>query len=132
VEKKAKTGADKEAKAQLTVIDKVLPLLREGKSARLAQITLEETPIFLGLQLLTAKPILYACNVDEASAGPGNALSKAVEEKAKAEGAGCVVISAKIESEFAGLAPEECAEFLKELGLDEPGLNRLIREGYKL
>ena len=132
IEKKAKAGADKEAKAQLTVIDKVLPLLREGKPARLAQITLEEQPIFLGLQLLTAKPMLYVCNVDEASAGAGNALSKSVEEKAKAEGAGCVVISAKIESEFAGLAPEERAEFLKDLGLEEPGLNRLIREGYKL
>jgi ribosome-binding ATPase len=132
VEKKAKPGADKEAKAQLVVIDKVLPLLREGKPARLAQITPEEQPVFSGLQLLTAKPVLYVCNVDEASAAAGNALSQAVEEKAKAEGAGCVVISAKIESEFAGLAPEERAEFLKELGLDEPGLNRLIREGYKL
>jgi hypothetical protein len=131
VEKKAKTG-DKEAKAQLTVIDKALPLLREGKPARLAQITSEEAPIFAGLQLLTAKPVLYVCNVDEASAAAGNALSKAIEEKAKAEGAGCVVISAKIEAEFAGLAPEERAEFLKDLGLEEPGLNRLIREGYKL
>jgi hypothetical protein len=76
--------------------------------------------------------VLYVCNVDEASAATGNAHSRAVEERAKAEGAGCVVISAKIESEFAGLAEDDRAEFLKELGLEEPGLNRLIREGYKL
>ena len=131
-EKKAKTGSDKEAKAQLTVIDKALPLLREGKPARLAQITHEEAAVFTGLQLLTAKPVLYVCNVDEGSAAAGNALSKAVEEKAKAEGAGCVIISAKIESEFAGLPLEDRDMFLKELGLEEPGLNRLIREGYKL
>ena len=131
-EKKAKTGSDKEAKAQLTVIDKALPLLREGKPARLAQITHEEAAVFTGLQLLTAKPVLYVCNVDEGSAAAGNALSKAVEEKAKAEGAGCVVISAKIEFEFAGLPLEDRDMFLKELGLEEPGLNRLIREGYKL
>jgi ribosome-binding ATPase len=131
VEKKAKAG-DKEAKAQLAVIDKALPLLREGRPARLAQITPEEALIFAGLQLLTAKPVLYVCNVDEASAAAGNALSKAVEEKAKAEGAGCVVISAKIEAEFAGLPLEDRDMFLKELGLEEPGLNRLIREGYKL
>ena len=131
-EKKAKTGSDKEAKAQLTMIDKALPLLREGRPARLAQITHEEAAVFTGLQLLTAKPVLYVCNVDEGSAAAGNALSKAVEEKAKAEGAGCVVISAKIEAEFAGLPPEDRDMFLKELGLEEPGLNRLIREGYKL
>jgi GTP-binding protein YchF len=131
VEKKAKAG-DKESKAQLAVIDKALPLLREGKPARLAQISHEEAPIFAGLQLLTAKPVLYVCNVDEASAAAGNALSKAVEEKAKSEGAGCVVISAKIESEFAGLPLDDRDMFLKELGLKEPGLNRLIREGYKL
>jgi ribosome-binding ATPase len=131
IEKKAKAG-DKEGKAQLAVIDKALPLLREGKPARLAQITHEEAAIFAGLQLLTAKPVLYVCNVDENSAAAGNALTKAVEAKAASEGAGCVVISAKIESEFAGLPPEDRDMFLKELGLEEAGLNRLIREGYKL
>jgi GTP-binding protein YchF len=131
LEKKAK-GGDKEAKAQLVLIDKALELVREGKPARLAKLSAEEQPGYRALQLLTAKPVLYVCNVDEASAAAGNAFSKAVEERARAEGAGCVVISAKIEAEFAGLAPEERAEFLNEMGLEEAGLNRLIREGYRL
>ena len=132
VEKKAKTGGDKESKLLLTVMDKALVLLREGKPARLADVTPEERAAFNALQLLTAKPVLYVCNVDEASAAAGNKYTEAVEKRAAAEGAGCVVISAKIESEFAGLAEEERTEFLKDLGLDEPGLNRLIRAGYKL
>lgn len=131
LEKKAKSG-EKEAKAQLAVIDKALALLREGRPARLAQVTAEEEPAFRQLQLLTAKPVLYVCNVDEASAATGNAYSRAVEARAKAEGAGAVVISAKIEAELAGLHADERAAFLAELGLAEPGLNRLIREGYKL
>jgi GTP-binding protein YchF len=131
LEKKAK-GGDKEAKAQLVFIDKALELLREGKPARLANLSAEEQPGYRALQLLTAKPVLYVCNVDEASAAAGNAFSKTVEERARTEGAGCVVISAKIEAEFAGLAPEERVEFLKEMGLEEAGLNRLIREGYRL
>jgi GTP-binding protein YchF len=131
LEKKAK-GGDKEAKAQIALIDKALELVRDGKPARLAKLSAEEQPGYRALQLLTAKPVLYVCNVDEASASGGNAYSKKVEERAKAEGAGCVVISAKIEAEFAGLAPEDRAEFLKEMGLAEAGLNRLIREGYRL
>ncbi len=131
IEKKATTG-DKEAKAQVAIIDKALSLLREGKPARLAELSAEEEPPYAALQLLTAKPVLYVCNVDEASAAAGNAHSRAVEAKAKAEGAGFVVISAKIEAEFAGLADEDRAEFLKDLGLDEPGLNKLIRAGYAL
>jgi ribosome-binding ATPase len=131
LEKKAK-GGDKEAKAQILLIDKALELVREGKPARLAKLSAEEQPGYRALQLLTAKPVLYVCNVDEASAAAGNAFSKTVKERAKAEGAGCVVISAKIEAEFAGLAPEERGEFLKEMGLEEAGLNRLIREGYRL
>jgi ribosome-binding ATPase len=131
LEKKAK-GGDKEAKAQLVLIDKALELLREGKPARLAKLSAEEQPSYRALQLLTAKPVLYVCNVDEASAAAGNPFSKTVEERARAEGAGCVVISAKIEAEFAGLAPEERVEFLQEMGLEEAGLNRLIREGYRL
>ncbi|MGQ0456874.1 MAG: redox-regulated ATPase YchF [Hyphomicrobium sp.] len=130
-EKKAKAG-DKEAKALMAVIDKALPLLRDGKPARLAAITPEETPTFRGLQLLTSKPVVYVCNVEEASAATGNAYSKTVAERAKAEGAQAVVISAKIESEFAGLAPEDRDAFLKEMGLEEAGLNRLIRAGYAL
>ncbi len=131
IEKKAKAG-DKEAKAQVALMDKALALLREGKPARLAELTPEEAPAYAALQLLTAKPILYVCNVDEASAASGNAHSRAVEKKAQAEGAGCVVISAKIEAEFAGLPEADRTEFLKDLGLDEPGLNKLIGEGYKL
>jgi GTP-binding protein YchF len=131
LEKKAKSG-DKESKAVLTVIEKVLPLLREGKPARMAVVNDEEKPIFRGLQLLTAKPVVYVCNVDEASAAAGNAFSRKVEERAKAEGAACVAISAKIESEFAGLDPADREAFLADLGLSEPGLNKLIRAGYGL
>jgi GTP-binding protein YchF len=131
IEKKAKTG-DKESKVQVALMDKALVLLREGKPARLAELTPEEAPQYAALQLLTAKPVLYVCNVDEASAAAGNDYSRAVEKRASAEGAGCVVISAKIEAEFAGLPDSDRAEFLKDLGLEEPGLNRLILEGYKL
>jgi GTP-binding protein YchF len=130
-EKKAKAG-DKEAKALFAVIEKALVPLRDGKPARMASITPEERPIFLGLQLLTSKPVVYVCNVEESSAANGNAYSKKVEEKAQAEGAVSVVISAKIEAEFAGLPPADRTEFLAEMGLAEPGLNRLIRAGYKL
>jgi ribosome-binding ATPase len=131
VEKKAKAG-DKEAKAQWAVMEKALAPLREGKPARMAEVTAEERPIFLALQLLTSKPVVYVCNVEETAAAEGNAYSKKVEERAKAEGAVSVVISAKIEAEFAGLPPADRAEFLAEMGLAEPGLNRLIRAGYKL
>jgi GTP-binding protein YchF len=131
IEKKAKAG-DKDAKAQFALMEKVLAPLREGKPARTAQITPEELPAFRALQLLTAKPVVYVCNVEESSAAAGNAHSQRVAERAKAEGAACVVISAKIESEFAGLPAEDRAEFLAEMGLDEPGLNRLIRAGYAL
>lgn len=84
------------------------------------------------MQLLTSKPIVYVCNVEESAAANGNAYSKQVEERAKAEGAAVVVISAKIESEFSGLAPEDRNAFLAEMGLEEAGLNRLIRAGYSL
>ena len=131
IEKKAKSG-DKDARAQLALLYKALALLREGKPARLAELTPEEKPAYDALQLLTAKPVLYVCNVDEASAAAGNAYSRKVEERAKAEGAGSVVISAKIESEFAGLPSEDRSAFLADMGLSEPGLNRLIRAGYAL
>ncbi len=131
IEKKAKSG-DKEAKAQLAVMEKALAPLRDGKPARAADITPEEMPAFRALQLLTSKPVVYVCNVDEDSAAEGNAFSKRVAEKANAENAACVVISAKIESEFAALPDEERAEFLEAMGLSEPGLNRLIRAGYDL
>ena len=130
-EKKAKSG-DKEAIELINLLDKALPLLREGKPARLAKLKPEEEAGYKGLQLLTAKPVLYVCNVDEASAATGNQYSAVVQAAAKKEGARAVIISAKIESEFAGLSLDERAEFLKDLGLEEAGLNRLIREGYAL
>jgi len=128
--KKAASG-DKEAKAQVALIDKALELVGAGKPARLARLSAEEERPWRQLQLLTAKPVVYVANVDEASIG-GNALSAMVAERARAEGAGCVVICAKLEAELAALEPAERAEYLVELGLKEPGLNALIREGYRV
>jgi len=131
LEKKAK-GNDKEAKTQLGLVDRALALLQDGKPARLVEISAEEEKDFRGLNLLTSKPILYVCNVDEASAATGNAFSKTVEEKAKAEEAQTVIISAKIEEELAQLDRQERGDYLAELGLEEPGLDRLIQAGYRL
>ena len=131
IEKKARSG-DKESKALLAVMEKAIAPLRDGKPARTATIPPEERAAFAGLQLLTSKPVVYVCNVEEASAATGNAHSAKVVERAKAEGAAAVIISAKIEAEFAGLPPEDRQEFLAEMGLEEPGLNRLIRAGYEL
>ncbi|HEY4136189.1 MAG TPA: redox-regulated ATPase YchF [Alphaproteobacteria bacterium] len=129
--KKAKTG-DKEAKTLLPVVEKALVVLRDGKPARTASLTPDEVPVFKLLQLLTGKPVLYACNVDEASAASGNAFSKKVDEMAKRTGARSVVVSAAIEAEVVSLEPAERAEFLAGLGLEETGLNRVIRAGYEL
>jgi len=129
--KRAQTG-DKEAKAVVPVMQGALDLLREGKPARMLEVDAAEKKILTGLNLLTAKPILYVCNVDEASAATGNALSDRVADKAKAEGAGVVVISAAIEAEIAQLDEEEQADFLETLGLERPGLDRLIQAGYEL
>ena len=130
-EKKAK-GGDKEAIAQVALMQIALAPLRDGKPARTAVVPDEDRAAFRALQLLTAKPVVYVCNVDEASAATGNSYSAAVAERAKAEGAAVVVISAKIESELAGLADDEQQAFLAEMGLEEAGLNRLIRAGYAL
>jgi ribosome-binding ATPase len=131
LEKKAK-GGDKEAKESLDLINRALVLLREGKPARLAERKPEEEKAFHALGLLTSLPVLYVCNVDEGAAATGNAFSRRVEERAKAEGAGCVVISAKIEAEIAVLSREERVDYLAAIGLKEPGLDRLIRAGYEL
>ena len=131
LEKKIR-GQDKEAKKTLELVQRILPLLQEGKPARMAETADDERVIFKGLGLLTSKPVVYVCNVDEASAATGNAHSARVTERAAAEGAGVIVISAKIEAELAELDSAERTTYLAELGLDEPGLNRLIREGYKL
>lgn len=131
VEKKAK-GGDKDAKLTLDLIDRALVLLREGKSARLVQRSAEEEKAFWELQLLTSKPALYVCNVDEGSAATGNAMTQKVMDYAKQHNAAVIVISAEIESQLAQLPDAEQAEYLESLGLHEPGLNRLIREAYGL
>jgi hypothetical protein len=131
LEKKAK-GGDKEARATLDLVKGGLALLRDGKPARLVDVKPEEEKIFRGLGLLTSKPVLYVCNVDEASAATGNAFSRKVEQRATAEGAGVVVISAQIEAEIAVLPPAERSEYLDAMGLKEPGLDRLIKAGYDL
>ena len=132
LEKRAK-GGDKEAKAQVAIMEKALALLREGRPAREVQLDEEERKPFRMLQLLSSKPLLYACNVDEESAAEGNALSARVAERARETGAACVVISAAIEAEVASLDSDgEKQEFLESLGLEETGLTRVIRAGYGL
>jgi GTP-binding protein YchF len=131
VEKKAK-GGDKESIQTLELLKLALEQLNAGKPARRAKIAAEDVKAWKMLQLLTSKPVFYICNVDEASAGTGNNFSDAVVAHAKAEGSAAVVISAKIESETAVLSDDEQKEFLDSLGLEEPGLNRVIRAGYEL
>ncbi|MGD0634393.1 MAG: redox-regulated ATPase YchF [Beijerinckiaceae bacterium] len=131
LEKKAK-GSDKEAKELVDLMTRCLVLLREGKPARLAEVKPEEQKAFAGLGLLSSKPVLYVCNVEEASADKGNAFSEEVLARAKAEGAVAVVVSARIESEIAVLPKEEQGDYLEAAGLAEPGLNRVIRAGYGL
>jgi ribosome-binding ATPase len=130
-EKKAK-GSDKEAKEMFGLAGRCLVLLREGKPARLAEIKEEEQKLFQGLGLLSSKPVLYVCNVEEAAAANGNPFSKTVEGRAAEEGAVAVIVSAKIESEIAVLAEDERKDYLEAVGLAEPGLNRVIRAGYGL
>ena len=120
LEKKAK-GADKEAKETLDLVQRCLALLREGKPARLVEVKPEEAKLFNGLGLLSSKPVLYVCNVEEASADAGNAFSRAVEARAKEEGAVAVVVSAKIESEIAVLPEDEQKDYLEAVGLQRAG-----------
>ncbi len=131
IEKRAKTG-EKDAKAEYSLMMKALNLLRAGKPARLAELSKEESEPFRQLALLTQKPVLYVCNVDEDSAADGNAASARVAEMAQRQGAGSIVISARIEEELAQLGSEEGVEYLESLGLSEPGLNRMIEAGYQL
>ena len=125
-------GGDKEAVQQERLMQAAKTLLEEGKPARMVEVSEEDQKAWRMLQLLTSKPILYVCNVEEASAARGNAQSARVAEMAAAQGAAHVVISAQIEEEIAQLDPEEAALFLSEMGLEEPGLDRLIRAGYAL
>ena len=117
----------------MSVLGQALDLLREGKPARLTQPNGDdEERLFAQAQLLTAKPVLYVCNVAEEDAANGNAMSEAVFAKAKAEGAQAVVVSAAIESELVAMEPDERTEYLADLGLSESGLSRVIRAGYEL
>ena len=125
-------GQDKEAKVTLDLVNRTLEVLREGKPARHVELSDDEQKPFKELQLLTSKPALYICNVDEDAAADGNEMTKTVEEYAKAQNARAVIISAEIESELSQLEDDEQAEYLETMGLEEPGLNRIIREGYKL
>ncbi|MBA3326155.1 MAG: redox-regulated ATPase YchF [Rhodobacteraceae bacterium] len=125
-------GGDKEAADQERLLKAARALLAEGRPARGLVVAAEDAKAWRGLQLLTAKPVLYVCNVEEAAAATGNAHSAAVAALAAASGAGCVVISAAIEAEIAQLDDAERAEFLAAMGLEEAGLDRLIRAGYEL
>jgi GTP-binding protein YchF len=131
-QKKAAQG-DKESKLIASVLGQALDLLREGKPARLVvPRDEEEARVFAQAQLLTAKPVLYVCNVEEEAAAEGNAFSARVFAKAAAEGANAVVVSAAIEAEIVTMPAEDRGEFLAELGLGEAGLARIIRAGYDL
>jgi len=132
--KKRVRGGDKTARSEFDVINRMLDVLRRGKPARsITDWTANQAPIARRLNMLSAKPILYVCNVEENVASTGNKWSEAIAAKAEAEGAECVVISAAIEAEITQLGSmEEKSEFLENLGLKEAGLDRLIRAGYRL
>ncbi|MEM7472248.1 MAG: redox-regulated ATPase YchF [Pseudomonadota bacterium] len=125
-------GGDKEAVQQERLLKAAGEALENGKPARSVEVDDDDLKAWKGLQLLTTKPILYVCNVDEGSAADGNEFSAKVAEMAAAQGAGTVVISAQIEEEISQLEDEEATMFLEEMGLDEAGLDRLIRAGYEL
>ncbi|MGR3270920.1 redox-regulated ATPase YchF [Thalassococcus profundi] len=125
-------GGDKDAVQQERLLKAALAALEEGKPARTVEVDAEDAKAWKMLQLLTAKPVLYVCNVAEDQSATGNDHSKAVAEMASAQGNAHVIISARIEEEIAQLDAEEAEMFLSEMGLEEPGLDRLIRAGYDL
>ncbi len=126
-------GNDAEAKTRLAVLEPVTEALRAGTPARQVKVAEALRPVLVQLQLLTAKPVLYIANVEEASVATGNAYSEQISARARAEGAACVVVSAAIEAEIAALTdPAERREFLETLGLADTGLARVIRAGYEL
>ncbi len=125
-------GGDKEAVQQERLLKAALSALEQAKPARSVEVAEEDARAWKSLQLLTSKPILYVCNVAEEDAASGNVYSQAVEKMAAGQGAATVVISAKIEEEIAQLDREEAEMFLSELGLEEAGLDRLIRAGHEL
>ena len=125
-------GGDKEAVLQERLLKQALAMLEEGNPARMVEVDEEDIKSWKMLQLLTAKPVLYVCNVGEAEAAEGNDHSTKVAEMAAAEGNAHVIISAQIEEEISQLEPDEALMFLEEMGLSEAGLDRLIRAGYEL
>lgn len=130
--RKKSAAKDKDAAAELELVELALAELREGRPARKAEVPKDRQREFDNLQLITSKPVIYVCNVEEDSAESGNSLSAKVAERAASEGGQSVVISARIEEELAQLDDAERLEYLESLGLAEPGLNRLIRQGYAL
>lgn len=131
IAKKIKAG-DKEAKHSADLMERAKEMLEDGKPVRDANINAEDRKAWDMLQLLSAKPLLYVCNVEEGAAATGNTHSQAVEAMARDQGAAAVVISAAIEEEISQLEDDERAEFLRDMNLEEAGLNRLIRTGYDL
>ncbi len=130
--KKAK-GNDKDAVAQLAMVERVLEFLRDGRPARAMEISDDDRKAFDMLQMLSGKPVLYVCNVEEDAAADGNAISARIADMAATRGAVSVIISARIEEEISGLDNEDDKrEFLETLGLQETGLARVIRAGYEL
>lgn len=125
-------GGDKEAVQQLRLLELAKAAIDDGKPARTVEVDAEDAKAWTMLQLLTTKPVLYVCNVEEDSAGTGNSQSARVAEMAAAQGNSHVVISARIEEEISQLEADEAEMFLTEMGLEEPGLDRLIRAGYDL
>ena len=127
-------GQDKDAKEIMALVERILPILEDGKPARTLDVADEDEQKLLNeLQLITSKPVLYVCNVSEDDAADGNSLSANIAEKAASENAVSVIISAALEEEIAQLDdPEEQKEFLTDLGLGETGLGRVIRAGYDL
>lgn len=133
VEKMAKTGGDKDAKKTFEILSVVKAHLESGRSARTAAISEDDFEYIEDLTLLTVKPVLYVCNVDEGSVNTGNAYVERVKEAVKDENAEVLIISAQIESEIAQLESyEERMMFLDDLGLEESGVNKLIRAAYSL
>jgi ribosome-binding ATPase YchF (GTP1/OBG family) len=125
-------GGDKEAVQQERLLKAAMAALEEGKPARVVEVDEEDAKAWKMLQLLTTKPVLYVCNVGEDEAANGNAHSEAVAKMAAEQGNAHVIISAQIEEEISQLEADEAEMFLGEMGLDEAGLDRLIRAGYEL
>ncbi|MFT6074070.1 MAG: GTP-binding protein YchF [Yoonia sp.] len=125
-------GGDKDAVQQVRLLEMAQAALEKGQPARTVAVDADDAKAWRLLQLLTTKPVLYVCNVEEESAGSGNSQSARVAEMAAAQGNSHVVISARIEEEISQLEPDEAEMFLGEMGLEEAGLDRLIRAGYEL